>query len=378
MAFATAITAHALSISVPTTTLDVRNPTMVQTEDWFGAVAYYLDNKVLVVSGYESYKSVTNQTWITYTGTGSSANTWDASDPFKGSSYYTTASYATLQSDRYTAYLITGCDAVWCYGYNNAATKYLKMDIYDLTGSSVTSVDDSKTTPTYAVNMSAEGAKATGVIKQTLDATKKYLVVTSGTGNSNSRVFEVAFFRHPSAKISTAEYSTFVSPYDLDFSTTGITVYTATDTETSVTLNEVASGKVPANTPVVLYKAGADGSIINIPTAASADPIGGTNDLNVSTGTDVANMYVLAMNPTIGFYPWDGTSDDLPAGKIYLQGKASYGAREFLGFDNGTTGMNEIKAQKTVMGEFYNLAGQKVAQPTKGLYIVNGKKVVMK
>ena len=29
-------------------------------------------------------------------------------------------------------------------------------------------------------------------------------------------------------------------------------------------------------------------------------------------------------------------------------------------------------------GEFYNLAGQRVAQPTKGLYIVNGKKVVIK
>ena len=26
----------------------------------------------------------------------------------------------------------------------------------------------------------------------------------------------------------------------------------------------------------------------------------------------------------------------------------------------------------------YNLAGQRVAQPTKGLYIVNGKKVIIK
>ena len=29
-------------------------------------------------------------------------------------------------------------------------------------------------------------------------------------------------------------------------------------------------------------------------------------------------------------------------------------------------------------GIYYNLAGQRVAQPTKGLYIVNGKKVVIK
>jgi len=29
-------------------------------------------------------------------------------------------------------------------------------------------------------------------------------------------------------------------------------------------------------------------------------------------------------------------------------------------------------------GNFYNLAGQRVAQPAKGLYIVNGKKVIIK
>ena len=28
--------------------------------------------------------------------------------------------------------------------------------------------------------------------------------------------------------------------------------------------------------------------------------------------------------------------------------------------------------------EIYNLSGQRVSQPTKGLYIVNGKKVVLK
>ncbi len=32
----------------------------------------------------------------------------------------------------------------------------------------------------------------------------------------------------------------------------------------------------------------------------------------------------------------------------------------------------------TTDGVFYNIAGQRVAQPTKGLYIVNGKKVVIK
>ena len=43
------------------------------------------------------------------------------------------------------------------------------------------------------------------------------------------------------------------------------------------------------------------------------------------------------------------------------------------------TAIEQVAAkQMAVKNEFFNLAGQRVAQPTKGLYIVNGKKVVIK
>ena len=146
-------------------------------------------------------------------------------------------------------------------------------------------------------------------------------------------------------------------------------------------LNEVASGKVPANTPVILYKADADGTAINVPVIASADAIEGTNDLHVVgegglTGED--NIFVLAKNPTVGFYLWDKTQT-LNAGKIYLQGKDSYSAaRQFLGFEENTTGIAAVETMNVENKTFFNLAGQRVDQPTKGLYIVNGKKVIMK
>ena len=176
--------------------------------------------------------------------------------------------------------------------------------------------------------------------------------------------------------ITSAKYATYCGAIALDFSSTGITAYTATDGETKVTLNEIESGKVPANTPVVLYKAGADGTAINVPVTASADAVEGTNDLHVSTGTDVDYMYVLAnKSGVVGFYPWGGTN--LSAGKIYLQGKASYGARSFIGFDD-VTAVGSMKALPAIEGAYYNLNGQQVAQPAKGLYIVNGKKIVIK
>ena len=44
-----------------------------------------------------------------------------------------------------------------------------------------------------------------------------------------------------------------------------------------------------------------------------------------------------------------------------------------------TTGINTLNVEREMLnGEVYNLAGQRVHNPRKGLYIVNGKKVMMK
>ena len=41
------------------------------------------------------------------------------------------------------------------------------------------------------------------------------------------------------------------------------------------------------------------------------------------------------------------------------------------------TAISAVKAQKSAAAdEYFNLAGQRIAQPTKGLYIVNGKKII--
>ena len=64
------------------------------------------------------------------------------------------------------------------------------------------------------------------------------------------------------------------------------------------------------------------------------------------------------------------------AHKAYLVGSAS--APDFFLFSDAT-GISEIEKMRNVENEtFYDLQGRRVAQPTKGLYIVNGKKVVIK
>lgn len=67
--------------------------------------------------------------------------------------------------------------------------------------------------------------------------------------------------------------------------------------------------------------------------------------------------------------------------RCYFTVPAAAAARS-LSFDideeGGTTSINTVQGSGVLVNGYYNLAGQRVAQPTKGLYIVNGKKVVIK
>jgi hypothetical protein len=47
--------------------------------------------------------------------------------------------------------------------------------------------------------------------------------------------------------------------------------------------------------------------------------------------------------------------------------------------DEETTGIADVRSKMSdVRGDFFDLQGRRVSQPVKGLYIVNGKKVVIK
>ena len=113
---------------------------------------------------------------------------------------------------------------------------------------------------------------------------------------------------------------------------------------------------------------------------ASATPIDGSiNDLKANGGSALpgdGTLYGLAKkNGVVGFYKV-ATTSEVPAWKIYLQIPAG-NAPEFLAIEGNTTAIEAVKAVEA-KGEFFNLAGQRVAQPQKGLYIVNGKKVIFK
>lgn len=160
------------------------------------------------------------------------------------------------------------------------------------------------------------------------------------------------------------------------------TVYKAAVNGSSLTLTEIDDKVINAGEAVILKSTGANVSMIT-QAAASADDYSG----NALEGVDVATApaggykyYVLSSEgSTLGFYHYTGAT--LGANKAFIKVADAGGAPAFYAFDfsGETTGINKLNVKRgTWNGEVYNLAGQRVAQPTKGLYIVNGKKVVIK
>ena len=139
-------------------------------------------------------------------------------------------------------------------------------------------------------------------------------------------------------------------------------------------------------TPVTEIPAGA-GVIIEaaednykVPVIESASSIASVNDLQVSDGSVTGNsstIYALGKKGGVVGFVKVKSGVTIPAGKAYLT--ISAGARDFIGFDDDdVTSIESVEQAAKVDNQYFNLAGQRVAQPTKGLYIVNGKKVILK
>ena len=178
-------------------------------------------------------------------------------------------------------------------------------------------------------------------------------------------------------------YTTYVPSHNLDFtSASNLTAYIATEA-TASTVKLTSVDKVPAGTPIII-KASTTGSPNVVNVATSTDDVS-DNKLMMGDGTTTIggnSKYDYILSDGKFYRAEEGT---VAVGKAYLHLDADPAAggeaRELsIVFDESeTTGVEELKNSKIEeLKSYYNLNGQRVAQPTKGLYIVNGKKVIMK
>ncbi len=68
----------------------------------------------------------------------------------------------------------------------------------------------------------------------------------------------------------------------------------------------------------------------------------------------------------------------MPARRAYLLLDSTTARELTMVFEDGTTGVENINRETITNNRCYDLQGRKVSNPSKGLYIINGKKVVVK
>ncbi len=201
------------------------------------------------------------------------------------------------------------------------------------------------------------------------------LVITMMVGGTNSAWADGETVQ---ITISAAEVATYCNcdGKALDFSSVeGLTAYIVSSIDGGI-INLQAVKKIPAGTGVVVA---GEPNTYDVPVIASADAVVGNLLKGVTSYYEAQEGdYVLAFKSDVrGFFPAEPDLE-IPAGKAYLHIGGS-GARSFLPLNYETTGigallMNNEKVKK----EIFSLSGQRVSQPKKGLYIIGGRKVVVK
>ena len=146
---------------------------------------------------------------------------------------------------------------------------------------------------------------------------------------------------------------------------------------TAIELNEVKAGTViPAKTGI-LVKATA-GNHDFVVTSDKGETLA-YNDLKAATEdvTSVDDKFfaLTKLGEKVGF-ALVANGVVIPAGKAYLEVSKGTAAK-FFSLDGEATGINSVKTAKAD-GAYYTLEGVKTTKPVKGLYIHNGKKIVVK
>ena len=166
-------------------------------------------------------------------------------------------------------------------------------------------------------------------------------------------------------------------PFDATLPATGLEAYYGKAKEDGKLKMERISA-VPSDEGVVL-KGTAETYTLSIAAAAAtpgSNVLQGTNKL--LEDITPADYYTLGVvGERVGFYHPAATK--LKANRAYLPAVGG-GVNAFtLVFDEGTeTGISQIETVPGAADVFYDLTGRRIATPGKGLYIKNGKKVLVK
>lgn len=213
----------------------------------------------------------------------------------------------------------------------------------------------------------------------------KISVGLSIAANQRANVGEITLLgRFYSRKVASGDYGTICLPYEVDMeSVSGVDkVYSVSSmTNDLATLTPVEA--MEAGKPYI-FKASADEVII--PAKVGGAVVGTPQEDTYLVGTfaDIDKMdygtYVLSGNKFCKVVEGnEGDAVTLGAYRCYFKPLAN-GIKNFgfVGDDGETTGIDKIESEVDMKNAvIYDLTGRRVTSPVKGIYIVNGKKMVI-
>lgn len=170
----------------------------------------------------------------------------------------------------------------------------------------------------------------------------------------------------------------------------GVTAHTVSVANGVLSVTDYEEGAVvPANTGVMVSSSTAGEKTVNL-TNENGSALANNMLKPTGNGINATNMaqegykfYYLTMNgDQIGFW-WkadDGDAFDMNvANKAYLAVPAAQvGSIKGFSFNDVVDGIKAVETTETENNAIYNLAGQRVNKMQKGIYVVNGKKILVK
>lgn len=217
--------------------------------------------------------------------------------------------------------------------------------------------------------------------------------VPTTTGGNNDWAFYPVELIYPVTlkEVGEASYATLYLPFDVqtDADTKAYYVETVSNGYAQLTETTNSGRDIPARTAVILIN-NTRATNVNVTQAAELNALisekdnmlkGTLKNMTLDLSQDLPYYSLGRMDGKIGFYKFNNngtTSIELAANKAYLEVPQSGNVKGFALIFDTTDGISSMdNGRRTKFNAtIFNLAGQRLSKPGKGVFIINGKKVI--
>lgn len=215
------------------------------------------------------------------------------------------------------------------------------------------------------------------------DGTCANLVLTDGYPFTTTKNFEATKATYTMTAIADGKFGTLVLPFAAQLPADGKAY--ALDGELNVIDGELVGSAVTslaANKPVLVTKAGEyTASAVSVAETSASQINTNGNLTGVYQNTEApVGSYVLQNHPAtqgVAFYLVGEVKPTVKPFRAFIPAQDAKVKAIKVVFDGEATGIKEITSDNT-KAEIFDLSGRRVARAQKGVYIINGKKVIKK